>query len=294
MIWQQLPLFLFLVLVPSLENSAGLLKDLGISCKVLQRICNKINKNTNDIFQSRLQVVPHFSSRIVERAKRERAWKSPHARKGDTPRSTIPEEKWGTTRSLISKYTLLSLLFASKLLCKNTRGKFARLRSLRFKRKIGIIIKGTNFRQNLLIWEKHPNLRLHFEIWEKSTTFAKISVSGRQRGLLRIGPNTALIHLVHTTISLQLKLTQCFQQADQGSKGQSGETQNQIVLKLKRHLEIVSKLIIASSKWRIREHSSSTTLGEVGEGGGVLRVMAYTGRLRPKGVSFSGFRYISG
>ena len=33
---------------------------------------------------NRLRVVPHFSSGIVERAKRERAWKSPHARKGDT------------------------------------------------------------------------------------------------------------------------------------------------------------------------------------------------------------------
>ena len=32
----------------------------------------------------RLRVVPHFPSRIVERAKRERAWKSPLARKGDT------------------------------------------------------------------------------------------------------------------------------------------------------------------------------------------------------------------
>ena len=66
----------------------------------------------------RLGVVPHLSPGIVERAKRERVWKSPHARKGDTPRvvfsrvgwfsralafrllCTIPEEKWGTTRSL--------------------------------------------------------------------------------------------------------------------------------------------------------------------------------------------------
>ena len=59
----------------------------------------------------RLRVVPHFFSGIVERAKRERAWKSSHARKGDSrrgdfyarsrfARSTIPEEKWGTTRSL--------------------------------------------------------------------------------------------------------------------------------------------------------------------------------------------------
>ena len=43
----------------------------------------------------RLRVAPHFSSGIVEQAKRERA--SERARKGDTP---IPEEKWGTTRSL--------------------------------------------------------------------------------------------------------------------------------------------------------------------------------------------------
>ena len=55
---------------------------------------------------SRLGVVPLFSSGIVERGKRERAWKSPHARKGDTParsrfaRFNIPEEKWGTTGSL--------------------------------------------------------------------------------------------------------------------------------------------------------------------------------------------------
>ena len=34
----------------------------------------------------RLRVVPHFASGIVEQAKRERAWKSPHARKGDTRR----------------------------------------------------------------------------------------------------------------------------------------------------------------------------------------------------------------
>ena len=66
-----------------------------------------------------LRVVSHFSSAIVERAKRERTWKSPHASKGVSPRrvspflacgdfhersrfarSTIPEEKWGTSRSL--------------------------------------------------------------------------------------------------------------------------------------------------------------------------------------------------
>ena len=41
---------------------------------------------TKNTLKTRLRVVPHFSSGIVERAKRERAWKSPHARKGDTRR----------------------------------------------------------------------------------------------------------------------------------------------------------------------------------------------------------------
>ena len=31
-----------------------------------------------------------------------------------------------------------------------------------------------------------------------------------------------------------------------------------------------------------------------GWGGGVLPIMAYTGRLRPKGVPFSAFRYMKG
>ena len=58
---------------------------------------------------SRLRVVPHFSSGIAERVKRKRAWKnflsprrvSPFLAWGDFhARSTIPEEKWGTTRIL--------------------------------------------------------------------------------------------------------------------------------------------------------------------------------------------------
>ena len=43
----------------------------------------------------RLRVVPHFSSVIVEWAKRERAWKSPHARKGDT--------QWGERKMRLNK-----------------------------------------------------------------------------------------------------------------------------------------------------------------------------------------------
>ena len=88
----------------------------------------------------RLWAVPHFFSGMVERAKRERAWKSPHARKGvflSPPRvspflawggfharsrfarSTIPEEKSGTTRSL-PYASLNSLYFLSHELFKMT------------------------------------------------------------------------------------------------------------------------------------------------------------------------------
>ena len=54
----------------------------------------------------RLRVVPHFSSGIVERAKRERAWKSPYARKGDT--RVTPFLAWGDfhARSRILLYYL--------------------------------------------------------------------------------------------------------------------------------------------------------------------------------------------
>ena len=86
--------------------------------------------------QHRLRVVPHFSSGIVERAKRERAGKSPHARKGDTlsprrvlpflawgdfrarsrfARITIPKEKWGTTRSLHAAHLFQHFLAVVRL-----------------------------------------------------------------------------------------------------------------------------------------------------------------------------------
>ena len=60
--------------------------------------------------QHRLRVVPHFSSGIVERAKRERAWKSPHARKADTlsPRRVLPFLAWGDfhARSRFARITI--------------------------------------------------------------------------------------------------------------------------------------------------------------------------------------------
>ena len=42
-------------------------------------LCSRASSHTNSL---------HFSSGIVERAKRKRAWKSPHARKGDSPASS--------------------------------------------------------------------------------------------------------------------------------------------------------------------------------------------------------------
>ena len=75
--------------------------------------CNKSNFAHSKIFQSdrirevltasRLRVVrPHFSLGIIERAKRNRAWKWPHARKGELAFRSLyyPWGKKGTTRSL--------------------------------------------------------------------------------------------------------------------------------------------------------------------------------------------------
>ena len=56
---------------------------------------------------------PHFSSGIVERAKRERAWESPHASRLSRVRFrslSYPWGKMGTTRSLILNTTLLFIL----------------------------------------------------------------------------------------------------------------------------------------------------------------------------------------
>ena len=52
----------------------------------------------DDLYQVRLRVVPHFSSGIVSPFL---AWGDFHAR-SRFARFTIPDEKWGTTRSLIS------------------------------------------------------------------------------------------------------------------------------------------------------------------------------------------------
>ena len=97
------------IIFPFLFNSHYLKKSLhGPGPKPFYK--NK--KVTMDLVHDRLGVVPHFSSGIVEQAKRERARKSSHPaprekrRHADFharsrfARSTIPGEKWGTTRSL--------------------------------------------------------------------------------------------------------------------------------------------------------------------------------------------------
>ena len=68
-----------------------------------------VNKAQHSPKISRL-VVPHFSSGIVERAKRERAWKSPHARKGDTRRG---ERKMIFSRGMIFTRARVSLALLS-------------------------------------------------------------------------------------------------------------------------------------------------------------------------------------
>ena len=65
---------------------------------------------------ARLRVVPHFSSGMVERAKRERAWKSPHARKGDTRRVAFSRVGWFSRALAFRLLALLSLKKNGELL----------------------------------------------------------------------------------------------------------------------------------------------------------------------------------
>ena len=51
-----------------------MLKGSNITASLIWKICDYLELSTR-----RLRVVPHFFSGIVEREKRERAWKSPHA-----------------------------------------------------------------------------------------------------------------------------------------------------------------------------------------------------------------------
>ena len=55
-----------------------------------------------------------------------------------------------------------------------------------------------------------------------------------------------------------------------------------------------SPLLGAGGRETRNESWNASLKATRGRGGGVLPIMAYTGRLRPKGVPFSGFRYIKG
>ena len=72
----------------------------------------------------RLWVVPHFSSGIVERVKRERAWKSPHARKGDMRRG---ERKMVDYRQSPSSLSATCRLFSRGVIFTPTRVSLALL-----------------------------------------------------------------------------------------------------------------------------------------------------------------------
>ena len=69
------------------ENSAGSAPTLPVIYRKCSHAKQAVHTKSSRLWMSRLRVVPHFSSGIVEWAKREHAWKLPHARKGDTRRA---------------------------------------------------------------------------------------------------------------------------------------------------------------------------------------------------------------
>ena len=92
------------------------------NARQLPRRGNEHACNWRSRYSARLQVVPHFSSGIVERAKCERAWKSPHARKRNTRREETCAGLLTNTqsnmvlRSKLSKSHLGTFAFRVKLL----------------------------------------------------------------------------------------------------------------------------------------------------------------------------------
>ena len=69
---------------PSVSNQA--FSTMNSPPAIIGVLGTNVTCKTDTLEKGRLWAVPHFSSGIVERAKRERAWKSLHARKGDTRR----------------------------------------------------------------------------------------------------------------------------------------------------------------------------------------------------------------
>ena len=83
---------------------------------------NLLNIIMQQVGGTRLRVVPHFSSEIVERAKRECAWKSPHARKGDARRVAFSRGR--TTRCLRRNKNFPKYSNRNSWLC-HTNGDFS-------------------------------------------------------------------------------------------------------------------------------------------------------------------------
>ena len=124
------------------------------------------NRHATQVILSsfRLRVVPHFSSGVVERAKRERAWKSPHARKGDTrlrfARSTLLEEKWGTV------FVVYSSLPCAEITCS---------RSPWLKRKMRGVVLGV--RLLAVYCSSRPAARSFVELaWQSAESIQVISL----------------------------------------------------------------------------------------------------------------------
>ena len=79
----------------------------------------------------------------------------------------------------------------------------------------------------------------------------------------------------------------------------TGDNQAPVTQKATDHIDeelrlaIFKTLKLSQFFFRISERGSKRHR-RPGGGGGVLPIMTYTGRLRPKGVPFSGFRYLKG
>ena len=102
------------------ELRAGLFNQEEWNSRIVSLTCTqalfRIFADPRGYGEVRLRVVPHFSTGIVERAKRERAWKSPHPRKGDTRRG---ERKMRDYRQSPSFWPFTADWFCSVSLRKN-------------------------------------------------------------------------------------------------------------------------------------------------------------------------------
>ena len=79
----------------------------------------------------------------------------------------------------------------------------------------------------------------------------------------------------------------------------TGDNQAPVTQKATDHIDeelrlAIFKTLKLSQIFFVRISERGSKRHRPGGGGGVLPIMTYTGRLRPNGVPFSGFRYMKG